>query len=54
MIDLDRLPAANGAARFFALLWIADVHPLDPIPLKKRDRRGWVVLSARDRRETAP
>ena len=35
------------AARFATLIRIAEVYPLPPIKVRKRDRRGWVVLRSR-------
>ena len=35
------------AARFATLMRIAEVYPLPPIGVHKRDRRGWVVLRSR-------
>lgn len=36
-------------ARFATLLAINDVDATPPIPVAKRDRRGWVVLASPDR-----
>lgn len=33
-------------AQFATLMRIAEVHPLPPIEVPKRDRRGWVILRA--------
>ena len=35
------------SARFATLMRIAEVYPLPPIEMHKRDRRGWVVLRRR-------
>lgn len=35
----------RAAARFATLVAILDVVKTDPLPISKRDRRGWVVLS---------
>ena len=35
------------AARFATLMRVAEVYPLPPIGVRKRDRRGWVVLRSR-------
>ena len=35
------------AAQFATLMRIAEVYPLPPIEVPKRDRRGWVTLCAR-------
>ncbi|WP_322512060.1 ASCH domain-containing protein [Chloroflexus sp.] len=31
-------------SRYVTLIWLDDVYPLPPIPLPRRDRRGWVVV----------
>ena len=36
----------RAAAQFATLMRIAEVHPLPPIEVPKRDRRGWVILCA--------
>jgi len=38
--------ADRAAARYATLVTMLDVVTTDPIPICKRDRRGWVVLSA--------
>lgn len=35
------------AARFATLIQVQDVHLVEPTPVAKRDRRGWVVLADR-------
>lgn len=42
--DEDAFVSARGHRRFATLMRIADVRPLPPLPVLKRDRRGWVVL----------
>lgn len=45
-IDEDYIEYKSDA-RYYVLVWVKDVHVIPAIPLKKRDRRAWVVL--RDR-----
>jgi hypothetical protein len=37
-------------ARYASLIRLGEVRPVSPIPVAKRDRRGWVVLSHRGAR----
>ncbi len=34
-------------ASFATLLWLENVKAIDPLAVKKRDRRGWVILTER-------
>ena len=36
--------AARSAARYATLMALEAVSAIDPLPFRKRDRRGWVVL----------
>lgn len=36
--------SAHATARYVTLVWIDDVWPLPPLPLPRRDRRGWVIV----------
>lgn len=40
---------ARAHARYVTLVAVTDVAPTAPIPVPKRDRRGWVVLAAPQR-----
>ena len=40
----------HKSARFATLMRIAEVYPLPPIQVPKRDRRGWVVLRSRQQK----
>ena len=40
----------HKSARFATLMRIAEVFPLPPIQVPKRDRRGWVVLRSRQQK----
>jgi hypothetical protein len=35
---------ANSAARLATLIWLANICPLEPFYIDKKDRRAWVVL----------
>ena len=39
---------SRSAAVYATLLRLAEVRPMPPLPTAKRDRRGWVILAARD------
>jgi hypothetical protein len=39
----------RSSASFATLMRMQNVHPIDPIHIEKRDRRGWVVLRKRSR-----
>lgn len=34
-------------AQYYALAWMSDVHQIQCVPIEKRDRRSWVILSAK-------
>lgn len=38
---------SRQTAQFATLIKVEDVHPIAPISVDKRDRRGWVVLADR-------
>ncbi len=40
----------HKSARFATIMRIAEVFPLPPMQVPKRDRRGWVVLRSRQQR----
>lgn len=42
-IDDDYIEYKSDS-RYYALVWVKDVHAVPPIRLHKRDRRAWVVL----------
>jgi hypothetical protein len=37
--------ADRAAARYATLVTMLEVVKTEPVPVRKRDRRGWVVLS---------
>lgn len=41
--------ATKAASRYFTLLSLRDVHAIGPITVAKRDRRGWAIVSPRER-----
>ena len=43
-IDDPDFWSAHATARYVTLVWIDDVWPLPPLPLPRRDRRGWVIV----------
>lgn len=42
--DEEAFVTSRRGSRFATLMRLTDVRPLRPIPVVKRDRRGWVVL----------
>lgn len=40
----DEFWAARAGKRYATLLGVAEVHRLPPVPVSKRDMRGWVIV----------
>ncbi|MGQ9612298.1 MAG: ASCH domain-containing protein [Chloroflexus sp.] len=43
-IDDPDFWSAHATDRYVTLIWINDVWPLPPLPLPRRDQRGWVIV----------
>lgn len=46
-VDADYLKH-KAESRYYALVWIRNVHVISPVKIEKKDRRAWVLLRPRN------
>jgi len=44
----DEYWRSKADCRFGFLVWLKDVEPIEPVRIRKRDWRGWVVLTEKE------
>ena len=44
----DEYWRSKADCRFGLLVWLKDVEPIEPVRIRKRDWRGWVVLTEKE------